>query len=594
MVWSLSWEKPESIKAAPSRWSAIHRAAVRCACLEPILLAAVSCLIGGCTGPVYRNVRLKAYDLAVGYRFDALRPGERNSDETFVCVTFSGGGTRAAALSYGVLQELRDTAIPDAAMRDAAKRDAAMSDTAVSGTAMRGTAVFDAAAHDETDPADGHGPRAGGQRLLDEVDVISSVSGGSFTALGYGLWRDGLFDGRFEQRFLKRDMESALIGHLLAPQNFFLLPFILLDTIDVAADFYDRRIFDDRRYADLVRQGERPYVVVNATNLALGRRFEFTQGDFDVLASDLGQMPLGYSAAASSAFPIVFSPMRLRYFPAPEGEPILQDILTAPQAELHDERRCLWAKSLVPEVKNGAPPSYDLDEWHRRFCYLVDGGLADNLGLMHFIHEYQHGYIARRIADGRIRRLLLIVVDAGNRPRETIEQEASSPGLFTVGYKTAITGIDNHNETLVQMVRLLLDGHAASAEAYEHCREALAHVCPDATPPDSIQPAKVDAYVVHVSLRDLTDDRERECCLSMPTRFRLPADEIDLLMRGGRCLLEQNPEFQRFLREFGAEDAGADALDEAMETPARTRIPAVEDVSAEAAAAPHDSRGETR
>lgn len=556
MVCFLSREQLRSMKAGPSWQAALRRARV-----EWALLAALACLAGGCTGPAYRNVRLNAYDPTVGYRFDALRAGEHNGDETFVCLTFSGGGTRAAALSYGVLQELRDTTLP-------------------------GEAAFDSALPDEAAQRDGQGPGASGRRVLDEVDVISSVSGGSFTSLGYGLWRDELFDGRFEQRFLKRDMESALIGHLLAPQNFFLLPFILLDTIDVAADFYDRRIFDDRRYADLLRRGDRPYVVVNATNLALGRRFEFTQGDFDVLASDLGTIPLGYSAAASSAFPIVFSPMRLKYFPSPDGSAILQDILTAPAAQTCDERRCLWARSLVPEVKNGAPPSYELDEWRHRFCYLVDGGLADNLGLMHFIHEYQHGYIARRIADGRIRRLLLIVVDAGNRPRETIEQEASSPGLFTVGYKTAITGIDNHNETLVQMVRLLLDGHAASVEAYERCREALAESCPEATAPASIQPARVDAYVVHVSLRDLPDERERECCLCMPTRFTLPPDDIDLLMRGGRCLLRQNSEFQRFLREFQAEGADAPSMGAAALNPSTAAATATIHLPAAAASAP--------
>ncbi len=564
MVCFFSQEQRRSMKVGPAWPAALRRARV-----EWAMLAALVCLTGGCTGPAYRNVRLNAYDPAAGYRFDALRPGEHNGDETFVCLTFSGGGTRAAALSYGVLQELRDTTLP-------------------------GAAAFDSALPDGAEQRDGHGPRASGRRVLDEVDVISSVSGGSFTSLGYGLWRDELFDGRFERRFLKRDMESALIGHLLAPQNFFLLPFILLDTIDVAADFYDRRIFDDRRYADLVRRGDRPYVVVNATNLALGRRFEFTQGDFDVLASDLGTIPLGYSAAASSAFPIVFSPMRLKYFPSPDGSAILQDILTAPAARTCDERRCLWAGSLVPEVKNGAPPSYELDEWHHRYCYLVDGGLADNLGLMHFIHEYQHGYIARRVADGRIRRLLLIIVDAGNRPRETIEQEASSPGLFTVGYKTAITGIDNHNETLVQMVRLLLDGHAASVEAYERCRQALAESCPEATAPEAIAPARVDAYVVHVSLRDLPDERERECCLCMPTRFTLPPDEIDLLIRGGRCLLRQHPEFQRFLREFGPEDRGAAPIEATMRTGAQAGIPGTEHSNADIAAAPPASRERAR
>jgi NTE family protein len=78
--------------------------------------------------------------------------------DVFLLLAFSGGGTRAAALSYGVLRELRDTRV-----------------------VVRGQ---------ET-------------RLLDEVDVITSVSGGSFTSAYYGLFGDRIFED-YEQRFLRR------------------------------------------------------------------------------------------------------------------------------------------------------------------------------------------------------------------------------------------------------------------------------------------------------------------------------------------------------------------------------------------------------
>ena len=63
-------------------------------------------------------------------------------------MTFSGGGTRSAALSYGVLEHLRDT------------------------------------------PITIHNKK---RRLLDEVDLISSVSGGSFTSAYFGLFGDRVF-----------------------------------------------------------------------------------------------------------------------------------------------------------------------------------------------------------------------------------------------------------------------------------------------------------------------------------------------------------------------------------------------------------------
>ncbi len=55
------------------------------------------------------------------------------------------------------------------------------------------------------------GPRGNRVRLLDEVDVISGISGGSFTALAYGLYGEKLFDD-YEQAFLKRNVQGEIIG----------------------------------------------------------------------------------------------------------------------------------------------------------------------------------------------------------------------------------------------------------------------------------------------------------------------------------------------------------------------------------------------
>jgi NTE family protein len=119
------------------------------------------------------NEQSYSFDRHVGYRFDNLKPGPRNTDSLFICLTFSGGGTRAAALAYGVMAELRKTRI-----------------------------------------------RVDGQEksLLDEVDVISSVSGGSFTGAYYGLFRDRLF-ADFRTRFLERNIQGALAARLINPVN---------------------------------------------------------------------------------------------------------------------------------------------------------------------------------------------------------------------------------------------------------------------------------------------------------------------------------------------------------------------------------------
>ena len=47
-------------------------------------------------------------------------------------------------------------------------------------------------------------------RLLDEVDTISGVSGGSFPAAYFGLYGDRIFED-FEERFLYRNVQGALL-----------------------------------------------------------------------------------------------------------------------------------------------------------------------------------------------------------------------------------------------------------------------------------------------------------------------------------------------------------------------------------------------
>ena len=128
-------------------------------------------LLSACTRVPYIN-EAREHPAPDRDRFTRIASGGRDPN-MIVLLAFSGGGTRAAAFAYGVLQEL-------AATRVVSSR--------------------------------------GEQRLLDEVDVISSVSGGSFTSAYFGLFGDRIFED-FEQAFLRVPLQHQLEVALFRPRH---------------------------------------------------------------------------------------------------------------------------------------------------------------------------------------------------------------------------------------------------------------------------------------------------------------------------------------------------------------------------------------
>lgn len=107
------------------------------------------------------------------------------------------------------------------------------------------------------------------KRLVEEIDLISTISGGSFTGGYYALFGDRIFTD-FERKFLKRDIEGELTGLLRRPTNWFRLASFHFDRIDLAAEHYHRTVFEEKTFGDLLARNRRPFVVINATNMSLG------------------------------------------------------------------------------------------------------------------------------------------------------------------------------------------------------------------------------------------------------------------------------------------------------------------------------------
>ena len=278
-------------------------------------------LLSGCASyGVIDNTELTTESAsAQPYSIKALY-GREGSGDIGLTLAFSGGGTRAAALAYGVLEELRDT-----------------------------TVVIDGQ------------PR----RLLDEIDTISSVSGGSFTSAYYGLYGERIFED-YKEVFLTKDIEHKLLLGMLNPLRWFGSE----TRTEMAVKLYEEQVFHGATFADMQRAGA-PLVLINASDLAYGVRFSFVQEYFDLLCSDLSTFPVARAVTASSAVPILFPPVVVKDY---------QDCAIAGKPDWLEKSAELTANNpALEQIIRGLETYYDPE--NRQYAHLVDGGITDNLGL---------------------------------------------------------------------------------------------------------------------------------------------------------------------------------------------------------------------
>ena len=260
-----------------------------------------------------------------GYRFEALAAAEQLPD-LFVGVAMSGGGKRSAAFAYGALKGMREVAIPG---------------------------------------------RGGNRTLLQAVGGLSGVSGGSYTAAYYGLYRDKAF-GQYEKDFLYQDTNSYVYGIYLLPWNWGWLVNPSTGTNDYMERVYDETMFHGATFKDLMRQGL-PLVAIGATDISYGNSFSFTQDFFDLICSDLSEFPVARAVAASSAFPGLFSPVTLTSHATDCGG-----------RRPGWERRVSESERRDPLSRLGTQASildHYLDPTRTRYVHLADGGISDNLSL---------------------------------------------------------------------------------------------------------------------------------------------------------------------------------------------------------------------
>ena len=299
-------------------------------------------------------------------------------DDVLLALSFSGGGTRAAAFSFGVLTEL--------------DRSRAGSDQAKS--------------------------------LLDRVDFVSGVSGGSVTAAYFGLKKRAALDD-FRERFLLRNAEEGLNTQVSLGNIGRALGGGVNDS--QFTSWLDRNLFDGARF-DAFREDRRPRVWINASDIYNRTPFVFGKTAFDALCSDISTYRVAEAVAASAAVPLAFAPIVLETFPG--------GCATQLPAWIERARRDPNAQPLLRSFAEAIARYHD---GSMRFVKLLDGGLVDNFGLSGFsiaLLAAQRPFepMTERQAV-KVRRMMFLVVDAGRGISGDFAQRIEGPQRRRTGHR---------------------------------------------------------------------------------------------------------------------------------------------------------------
>jgi NTE family protein len=448
-------------------------------------IVTLSILFSGCSAHYPINPGAGSVDRQLQYQVNKME--QAWSDEVFMVLCFSGGGTRAASMAYGVLEALQAVNLPARPMVQ----------------------------------AQGRSPST--KTLLDEVNVIMSVSGGSFTAAYYGLHGKDIFKS-FREDFLLRDVQGALFWSVMNPFNWPRLFSAQFDRSDLAQEYYDEILFKGATLGDMIKK-EGPLVIILATDAIEGISFSFVPQQFNLICSDHDRFPVSRAVTASSAFPGPFSPIVLKNYGGHCDYKVPNWVMKAIENPDLSSRVYWLASSMYLYTDAKSKP----------YIYLIDGGVADNLGVQAVIESVAgQGGIRSALAKSglsNLGRVAFVVVDAQTRiQRGTIIGDI--PGLgFVVDSSSTIMINRNNFNTMDLLRRYVRDWNAEDVAAG---RKPL------------------DVYIVHLNFDSLPDVKEREYFNNIPTALSLPAEQVDKLRDVAGRLLYSNADFRKLVTDIGS------------------------------------------
>jgi NTE family protein len=212
------------------------------------------------------------------------------------------------------------------------------------------------------------------------------------------------------------------------------------------------------------------------------------------------------------------------------------------------------------DLRHGPNPYRRID-----YLYFLDGGLADNLGTRSLrsalIAPYDDAQVLRAINDGKIRKLVVIVVNARSDPPNKLYQQPQQPGLVSQIQAVTSVPIDaNTANSETALSALLSELAQAAAGATGQAKFAGMRIYGITVDYDQI-PADTPA---HIALRDMAKDT--------PTSWTLTPPQLQVTEEAGRFLLRQHPCYRALLGDLHASQPPAAGESAPPAIPCTTKI----------------------
>ncbi|MEQ1489078.1 MAG: patatin-like phospholipase family protein [Terricaulis sp.] len=365
-------------------------------------------------------------------------------------------------------------------------------------------------------------PGRDGRPLSEHVALISSVSGGSVLAAYYGLHGDAGLD-TFDAAYLGREwrvrgpsspfgIAGALRGGMNGPQQL--------------RSWLAENVYGDATMGDM-RAG--PRVILNATDLYNSTPFAFTQFFFDGLCSDVRQVRVADAVAASMAVPVAFRPVVMESYGSRCATPA-------------------WVPRVLADRNAGEnihQTAHAFENYRgdtaaaQRYVHLVDGGVADNLGMLSLQVMRADGLPSPLTAQEALqaRRILFLVVNAEYiRPRTFQQSSTDAIGAYEMMYSPVDVATEVAKRASVDVWRAQLPAYQRALRDWR---------CQQPVDGRGVRCDDITLSMDVITFRDM-EPAEYEALYDTATDVSLPRETVDALTRAGHGVVGRNAALAAF------------------------------------------------